>query len=88
MRKLSLFLAILMILSAFVACSGETAVTANVPAKDLLSAALECYSADMTKDPGIFYSDAEEGSTNALDYGTMGFISTVNMTMKSHSCSM
>ena len=73
MRKLSLFLAILMILSAFVACSGETAVTANVPAKDLLSAALECYSADMTKDPGIFYSDAEEGSTNALDYGTMGF---------------
>ena len=73
MRKLSLFLAILMILSAFVACSGETAVTANVPAKDLLSAALECYTGDITKDPGIFYSDAEEGSTNALDYGTMGF---------------
>ena len=62
-----------MILSAFVACSGETAVTANVPAKDLLSAALECYTGDITKDPGIFYSDAEEGSTNALDYGTMGF---------------
>ena len=62
-----------MILSAFVACSGETAVTANVPAKDLLSAALEYYTGDITKDPGIFYSDAEEGSTNALDYGTMGF---------------
>ena len=43
MRKLSLFLAILMILSAIAACSGQAAVTANVPAKDLLAAAYALY---------------------------------------------
>jgi len=73
MRKLSLLLAILMILSTIAACSGDVAVTANVPAKDLLGAALECYDEDVTKNPGIYYSDAEEGSDHALDYGTMGY---------------
>jgi hypothetical protein len=74
MRKLSLFLAILMILSAIAACSGQAAVTANVPAKDLLAAALDCYAEDVTKAPDIFYSDAAAGSEHALDYGTMGFL--------------
>lgn len=72
MRKLSLFLAIIMILSTFAACSGDTAAQANVPTKDLLTAALECYDAAVTKNPGIYYSDAEEGSEHAIDYGTMG----------------
>ena len=72
MRKLSLFLAIIMILSTIAACSGDTAAQANVPTKDLLTAALECYDAAVTKNPGIYYSDAEEGSDHAIDYGTMG----------------
>ncbi len=63
----------MMILSSIAACSGDTAVTANVPTKELLSAAVECYTEDVTKNPGIFYSDAEEGTDNAIDYGTMGF---------------
>lgn len=74
MRKLSLFLAIIMIVTALAACSGDTAAAANVPAKDLLTAAMECYTGDVTKDPGIYYSDAGEDSEHALDYGTMGFL--------------
>jgi len=74
MRKFSLFLAILMVISTIVSCSGNAAAAANVPVKELLAAALECYTEDMTKKPDIFYSDAEEGSNNALDYGTMGFL--------------
>lgn len=63
-----------MILSALAACSGDVAVTANVPAKDLLAAALECYGEDISKTPDIFYSDAAADSKHALDYGTMGFL--------------
>ena len=74
MRKLSFLLAIIMIVSAITACSGNTAVTADVPTKELLAAALECYSADTTKNPGIYYSDAEDESTNKLDFGTMGYM--------------
>lgn len=73
MRKLSLFMAVILIVSALAACSADTAVSANVPAKDLLAAALECYTEDVTKSPGIYYSDAADGSEHKLDYGTMGF---------------
>ncbi len=74
MRKLSLFLAIIMIISAMAACSGDTAAMADVPTKELLAAALDCYTEDITHAPYIYYSDAGEGSENVLDYGTMGFL--------------
>ena len=62
-----------MLLSAMTACSTDTAVTADVPVGELLAAALDCYTEDVTKNPGIYDSDAEESSDNAIDDGTMGF---------------
>ncbi len=74
MRKLPLFLAIVMIVFTVAACSGDTAVTANVPAKDLLTAALDSCTGDDAKNSDIYYSDAGDDSEHSLDYGTMGFL--------------
>lgn len=74
MRKLTLILAIVMIISALAACSGDMAVTADVPAKELLAAALDCYTDEITKKPNIYHSDAEEDSAYGLDYDTMGYL--------------
>ena len=35
---------------------------------------MDCYTEDVSNHPYIYYSDAEEGSENVLDYGTMGFL--------------
>ena len=74
MRKLSLFLVIVMTLSVFAACSGDTAAAANVPAKELLAAALNSCPEDDSENSDIYYSDVEETSEHHLDYGTMGYL--------------
>lgn len=73
MKKLSLLLALVLIVTTIFSC-GDTQTTAAEPAPlDLLNAAMSIFTAEESFEPSIYYQNADKSSDNYLDPGTMSF---------------
>ncbi|MBE6611184.1 MAG: DUF4358 domain-containing protein [Ruminococcaceae bacterium] len=73
MKKISILVVIAMLMTLIASCGGSDAGTKDVPTRDLLTAAIETFTEEEMKNPIIYYSDAAEGSPEALDPGLMSF---------------
>lgn len=73
MKKISLILIISLLLTLIAGCQGSETQTNEPDVKELLGAVMALFSEEETFSPSVYYSDAEDGSDNFLDPGTMSY---------------
>ena len=73
MKKTSLLLIFVFVMTAFFSCGGTDEVNSEPAPIDLLNAAMGLFTDEESYEPSIYFQGAEEGSDNYLDSGTMSF---------------
>lgn len=73
MKKISILLVLVMVLTNIFACESSQGSSAEPSPLDVVNSAMKLFAADDSYDPSIYYQNAGEGSENYLDSGTMSF---------------